>query len=90
VPTSFSEGNSVICTPIDAELTTQRAADLLGVSRTHLIKLLKNESLPHSMVGSHRRIRLTDLLSYKEQRKKKQRETMKALMHESEELGLYK
>ena len=42
------------------------------------------------MVGSHRRIKLTDLLDYKEQRKKEQRETIKALMHESEELGLYK
>jgi excisionase family DNA binding protein len=86
----LGEGNSVICTPIDAELTTQRAADLLGVSRTHLIKLLKNNTLPFTMAGSHRRIKLTDLLNYKEQRKKEQREAMKALMHESEELGLYK
>ncbi|MFA5506665.1 MAG: helix-turn-helix domain-containing protein [Vulcanimicrobiota bacterium] len=86
----LGEGNSVICTPIDAVLTTQRAADLLGVSRTHLIKLLKNKTLPHTMVGSHRRVKLTDLLSYKERRKQEQREAMKALMNESEELGLYK
>ena len=39
--------------------------DLLGVSRTHLIKLLKNKALPYTMVGSHRRIKLTDLLDNK-------------------------
>src|SRR5690625_6565686 len=47
-------------------LTTQQAADLLGISRLTLIKALDEGKLPYTRAGSHRRLALTDVLDYRE------------------------
>src|SRR5215471_16124513 len=61
-------GRAIVLIPENQQLTTQRAADLLGVSRPHLIKLLEAGALAYHKAGSHRRIFLKDLLAYQKRR----------------------
>ncbi len=51
-----------------AELTTQEAAHLLGLSRTYIVRLIDQGKLPAHLVGTHRRLFAADVLAYQQQR----------------------
>lgn len=87
--TSLAQGQPVMLLPGNAELTTQQAADLLGVSRPHLIKLLDTEAIGYRLVGTHRRIDAKSLRSYRDASRAKQRSAADALSELTEEMGLY-
>jgi len=83
---SMARGQSVTLVPHGQELTTQEAANILHVSRPHLVKLLENGTIPHHKVGSHRRVRTEDLLAYREQRATHRATKLDELTHISQEL----
>jgi excisionase family DNA binding protein len=89
VLTQMSQGNAVTLIPIQAELTTQEAADLLNVSRPYLIKQIEAGLIPHHKIGRHRRIRFDDLMRYKERTDIVQSQALDDLVSQSEALGLY-
>jgi excisionase family DNA binding protein len=64
----LAAGVPVHVIPADAELTTQQAADLLGLSRTYVVRLIDQGSLPAHRAGTHRRLLASDVLAYRDRR----------------------
>jgi excisionase family DNA binding protein len=85
----ISQGNAVTLVPVQAELSTQQAANLLNVSRPYLIKLLESEEIPYRKIGKHRKILAKDLYEYKAEIDAKRSQSLDELTALSEELNLY-
>jgi excisionase family DNA binding protein len=79
-------GQTMTLVPHRRELTTQEAADLLHVSRPHLVKLLDEGAIPHYKVGTHRRVQIEDVIAYRERRAVIRGEKLDELTRLSEEL----
>lgn len=83
------EGKATLVAPQGLILTTQEAADFLGVSRPTLVKLLEQGAIPFEKPNRHRRVRLQDLLDFRVRRQEEQRAALNQLTQEASELGLY-
>ncbi len=85
----MASGQAISLLPYDHYLSSQEAADLLNVSRPYLYTLLDKELIPFIKVGTHRRIRLEDLMTYKRQRDGQRRQALRELATMSQDLGFY-
>lgn len=86
---AMGQGKLISIVPVATEVTTQAAAEFLGCSRPHLVKLLEEGKIEFTKVGKHRRIRFEDLARYKQQMKEQQKQHIIDLMNADEENGLY-
>ena len=91
VVAAMRAGRAVNIAPLAQRLTTQEAAELLGVSRPTLIKLLDEGKIPFELLSGsrHRRILLSDVLGYQEKRRAQQEAALTELAELGEEMGLY-
>lgn len=87
--TEISKGKAISIMPIGQELTTQEVANLLNVSRPHVIKLLESEQIPFHKVGSHRRVYLKDLVEFMNKNQKDRAQALDELAELSQSLGMY-
>lgn len=86
---AMSQGKPISIVPLATEVTTQSAAEILGCSRPHLVKLLEEGKIEYTKVGKHRRIKYEDVINYKRKMKEEQKKHLIEMMHADEDLGLY-
>jgi excisionase family DNA binding protein len=70
-------------------LTTEQAAAILNVSRPTVVRWVEAGKLPARMVGTHRRLTLSDVLAFRDQSTKRRRQALDEMTRQAEELGLY-
>ncbi len=85
---TMGEGVPISVIPHQAELTTQQAADYLNVSRPFLVQQIEANKLPYRKVGSHRRVKFSDLVEFENKSKVKQSDAMKRINEQAQKLGL--
>ena len=88
---ALSQGRAITVAPIDQLLTTQEAADFLGISRPTLVKLLESGRIPFERptTSRHRRVRLADVVKYQHQSAQERSDALDTMTREAAEAGLY-
>ncbi len=85
----IGEGKSISIVSATAEMTTQAAAEYLGCSRPHFVKLLEEGEITYTKIGKHRRVKFDDVSKYKTKAKVQQKKNIIDIMNSDEQIGLY-
>jgi excisionase family DNA binding protein len=85
---NMAQGKSFTLIPSDSEISTQQAADMLNVSRPHLVKLLEEGKIPFKKVGAHRRIELKNLIEYQQKNEDNKNKKLDFLTKQAQDLNL--
>jgi excisionase family DNA binding protein len=88
IAATLAQGNGVAISVVSRELSTTEAARALGMSRPTLVRLVDSGKIPSHKVGSHRRLLLQDVFSYRQRQIEQQRQAYENLMLETDALGL--
>lgn len=86
---AMGKGKPFSLVPMATEVTTQKAAEILGCSRPHFVKLLEEGKIGFTKVGKHRRVKFEDVIRYKIKMKEDQKRHIINIMKADEESGLY-
>lgn len=88
---ALASGKSVTTSILHQRLTTQEAAEILGISRPSFVKLLESGAIPFETTptGKHRRVLLADLMKYRQVERTRRREILDQMMRDAIEAGLY-
>lgn len=89
VAEALSRGMGVSVAPLSAMLTTQEAADYLGISRPTLVRILERGEIPMQKPGRHRFVRLHDLVDYQDRMKVERREALEQMVVDAVQEDLY-
>lgn len=83
------DGKGFILLEEDAEVSPEKAAEMLRISRPTLLKKLDSGELPFHYVGSHRRIAVADVLAYRSKQKERAHAALWQMRNEADEMGIY-
>lgn len=82
-------GGTITIGSIPEELTTTAAADLLGISRTTLMKRIRQREVPSHKVGTHTRLKSADILAIRDEQRRNRRAAALELLDLGDELGMH-
>ncbi len=85
----MARGDALTVVPVGKVITTQQAANILNVSRQYLVRLLDQGKISFAKTGKHRRLRIEDVLAYKDQRDKDRRAGLRNLSRLTQDFGGY-
>jgi excisionase family DNA binding protein len=85
---AMAQGHGVAMIPVNTELTTEQASELLNVSLPYFISLLDEAKIPFRLVGTHRCVRLVDVMAYKARNDQDRLEALDELVAQAQELGM--
>lgn len=86
---AMSQGLAISIAPHNTQLTTQEAADLLGISRPTLVRLLVDGEIPFELRGRHRRVMLADVVAYQQRAKVERRAALDEMTRTASEDDSY-
>ncbi|MPY98993.1 MAG: helix-turn-helix domain-containing protein [Actinophytocola sp.] len=86
---SLADGLAITVAPTHTVLTTSEAADLLGVSRPTLVRLLESGEIPYEQPARHRKVRLDDVLAYQQRMQRARAAGLDEMVRDAEDAGMY-